>query len=68
MVHRAIEMDGTCSGEHSLGMGKTKYLKKELGEDTVRFMETIKRTIDPDDIFNPGKIYEDIKPQQKQSG
>jgi D-lactate dehydrogenase (cytochrome) len=44
MVYRAIELDGTCSGEHGVGLGKVEYLEKELGEGTVGLMETIKRT------------------------
>ena len=44
MVHRAIELDGTCSGEHGVGLGKVEYLESELGVGTVGLMETIKRT------------------------
>ncbi|KAH8086977.1 putative D-lactate dehydrogenase cytochrome oxidoreductase protein [Filobasidium floriforme] len=66
MVERAIALDGTSSGEHGAGMGKAEFLKPELGEETVRLMHTIKRTIDPDNLFNPGKIYVDIKPTQRE--
>jgi hypothetical protein len=44
MVHRAIALEGTCSGEHGVGLGKVEYLESELGEGTVGLMETIKRT------------------------
>jgi hypothetical protein len=44
MVYRAIRLDGTCSGEHGVGLGKVEYLETELGEGTVGLMETIKRT------------------------
>jgi D-lactate dehydrogenase (cytochrome) len=44
MVDRAIRLDGTCSGEHGVGLGKTEYLESELGVGTVGLMETIKRT------------------------
>lgn len=67
MVERAIALDGTCTGEHGVGLGKIEYLKSELGEGTVTLMETIKRTLDPNDLFNPGKLYEDFRPTQKQS-
>jgi D-lactate dehydrogenase (cytochrome) len=52
---RAIEMDGTCTGEHGVGQGKMKYLEQELGAG-VEVMRTIKMAIDPDGIMNPGKI------------
>lgn len=44
MVHRAIRLDGTCSGEHGVGLGKIEYLEEELGVGTVGLMETVKRT------------------------
>jgi D-lactate dehydrogenase (cytochrome) len=52
---RAIEMDGTCTGEHGVGQGKMKYLAEELGSG-LEVMRTIKQAIDPDGIMNPGKI------------
>ncbi|PSR94670.1 hypothetical protein PHLCEN_2v4402 [Hermanssonia centrifuga] len=55
MVRRAIRLDGTCTGEHGVGMGKREYLYEELGEGTVELMKTIKKTIDPLNLFNPGK-------------
>ena len=51
----AISMDGTCTGEHGIGQGKKPYLMKELG-GAVNVMGSIKRTLDPDNIMNPGKI------------
>ncbi|XP_006462662.1 hypothetical protein AGABI2DRAFT_186545 [Agaricus bisporus var. bisporus H97] len=56
MVRRAIALDGTCTGEHGVGVGKKEYLVEELGEGTVELMRTIKRTIDPLNLFNPGKV------------
>jgi hypothetical protein len=44
MVHRAIRLDGTCTGEHGVGLGKIEYLTEELGLGTVNLMETVKRT------------------------
>ncbi|TFK19088.1 hypothetical protein FA15DRAFT_674754 [Coprinopsis marcescibilis] len=59
MVRRAIALDGTCTGEHGVGIGKRKYLVEELGAGTVQLMKTIKKAVDPLDLFNPGKLYPD---------
>lgn len=56
LIARALEMDGTCTGEHGIGLGKQTALVDELGE-TVDFMRTIKRALDPQNLFNPGKIF-----------
>ena len=56
LVERALAMDGTCTGEHGIGLGKQPWLVKELGE-AVDVMRAIKRTLDPADLFNPGKIF-----------
>jgi D-lactate dehydrogenase (cytochrome) len=55
MVHRAIAMGGTCTGEHGVGIGKMDFLVAEQGE-AISVMRTIKKAIDPDNIMNPGKI------------
>jgi D-lactate dehydrogenase (cytochrome) len=56
MVARALAMDGTCTGEHGIGIGKQACLVDELGE-AVDLMRAIKRALDPRDLFNPGKIF-----------
>ncbi len=56
LVERALAMDGTCTGEHGIGLGKQDWLVAELGE-AVDLMRTIKRALDPKDLFNPGKIF-----------
>jgi D-lactate dehydrogenase (cytochrome) len=53
---RAIDMDGTCTGEHGVGQGKIKYLPAEHGQ-AVEVMRSIKAVIDPLGIMNPGKIF-----------
>jgi D-lactate dehydrogenase (cytochrome) len=55
LAERAIAMDGTCTGEHGIGQGKMPYLEAELGS-AADIMRRIKRTIDPLNIMNPGKI------------
>jgi D-lactate dehydrogenase (cytochrome) len=56
MVDRALEMEGTCTGEHGVGMGKKEYLLKELGPETLDVMRSIKAALDPLWLMNPGKI------------
>ncbi len=52
---RAIEMGGTCTGEHGVGQGKQKYLQREHG-DALDVMRSVKHALDPDNVMNPGKI------------
>ena len=56
VVERAIAMEGTCTGEHGVGLGKRKYLVAEHGEAAVDVMRAIKQALDPDNLLNPGKI------------
>jgi D-lactate dehydrogenase (cytochrome) len=51
-------MDGTCSGEHGIGLHKMGFLVSEAGEGAVDLMRTIKQALDPKNIMNPGKIFE----------
>lgn len=56
LAERAIDMDGTCTGEHGIGQGKRKYMDKEHG-NAIYFMKAIKQAIDPNNIMNPDKIW-----------
>jgi D-lactate dehydrogenase (cytochrome) len=57
IVHLALSMDGTCTGEHGVGLHKIGFLEEEAGDDALDLMRRIKRALDPDDIMNPGKIF-----------
>jgi D-lactate dehydrogenase (cytochrome) len=61
MVDRALEMDGTCTGEHGIGLGKKASLQKELGLDTINVMRSIKGALDPYWLMNPGKIMDALE-------
>ena len=56
MIKRAIDMDGTVTGEHGVGLKKRDYLLEELGETTVDAMRKVKQALDPLGILNPDKI------------
>ena len=57
LVHRALSLGGTCSGEHGVGLHKMDFLLAEAGDGAVDMMRTIKRALDPKNIMNPGKIF-----------
>ena len=56
LVRRALAMEGTCTGEHGVGQMKMKYLEEEHSPATLDVMRLIKRSLDPQNIMNPGKI------------
>ncbi|RYY92947.1 MAG: FAD-binding protein, partial [Comamonadaceae bacterium] len=57
LVGRALELGGTCTGEHGVGLHKMGFLVTEAGAGAVDMMRTIKRALDPKNILNPGKIF-----------
>ncbi len=61
LVKRALDMDGTCTGEHGIGYGKREWLIEEHGE-AVDLMRTIKHAFDPENLMNPGKM---LPPESK---
>lgn len=56
LVRRAIAMDGTCTGEHGIGLHKMQFMQDEHGEDALALMRSLKHAFDPNNILNPGKI------------
>ncbi|NYT43982.1 FAD-binding protein [Alcaligenaceae bacterium] len=57
LVARALAMDGTCTGEHGIGLHKQGFLVDELGSASVEAMRQIKHALDPGNIMNPGKVF-----------
>nr|WP_297354913.1 FAD-linked oxidase C-terminal domain-containing protein [uncultured Caldimonas sp.] len=57
LVSRAIRLEGTCTGEHGIGLHKMGFLLDEAGPGAVALMRSIKQALDPKNIFNPGKIF-----------
>ncbi len=57
VVQRAIALQGTCTGEHGVGLHKMGFLIDEAGAGAVAMMRTIKQALDPDNIMNPGKVF-----------
>ena len=57
MVARALRLGGTCTGEHGIGLHKQGFLVDETGEEAVAMMRAVKAALDPDGIFNPGKVF-----------
>ena len=56
LVQRALEMGGTCTGEHGIGIGKLKHMRNEHGDGAIATMQSIKQALDPHNIMNPGKV------------
>lgn len=52
-----MELSGTCTGEHGIGIGKRDLLEKELGKDCLDVMKEVKLAFDPKMIMNPGKVF-----------
>jgi glycolate oxidase len=54
----ALSLGGTITGEHGVGLAKKAYLKQQLGDASYRLLEAVKRTLDPEGVLNPGKIFD----------
>lgn len=57
LVQHALRLQGTCTGEHGVGLHKQGFLVDEAGAIAVDMMRTIKHALDPKNIMNPGKIF-----------
>ena len=57
IVARALALEGSCSGEHGIGIGKREFLEQEVGADALAVMRSVKAAIDPHGIMNPGKLF-----------
>jgi D-lactate dehydrogenase (cytochrome) len=57
LVARALALEGTCTGEHGIGLHKMDFLVTETGAGAVDMMRTIKHALDPHNIMNPGKVF-----------
>jgi len=57
LVARALSLEGTCTGEHGIGLHKMDFLVTEAGAGAVAMMRTIKHALDPKNIMNPGKVF-----------
>ncbi len=56
IFEKTLELEGTLSGEHGVGIAKSKYLESEVGKGTIAFMKKVKKGLDPKNILNPGKV------------
>ena len=57
LVQRALDLGGTCTGEHGIGLHKMDFLVQEAGAGAIAMMRAIKQALDPDNVMNPGKIF-----------
>jgi glycolate oxidase len=58
IVSRTLELGGTITGEHGVGLAKKGWLRQQTGDASLQVMRQIKRTLDPDGLLNPGKIFD----------
>jgi glycolate oxidase len=54
----AVKLGGTITGEHGVGLAKKAFLPKAIGDASLALMRRFKQTMDPDNILNPGKIFD----------
>ena len=59
MAALVAQFKGTLSGEHGVGIARTEFIKQQVGEELYSLMRQIKKSFDPNNLFNPGKIISD---------
>jgi D-lactate dehydrogenase (cytochrome) len=59
MIAHALSVGGTCTGENGIGLGKREAMLREHGAERIAMMRPIKHALDPDELFNPDKIFLD---------
>ena len=57
LMRATVELGGTLSGEHGIGVSKAQYLPLEQSDELIALQRDIKRAFDPKDLLNPGKIF-----------
>ncbi|WP_144904187.1 FAD-binding oxidoreductase [Halobellus captivus] len=60
IIRKAIDLGGTCTGEHGIGADKRSHLRAEVGDGTVETMRAIKDALDPNGILNPGTVLDEV--------
>ena len=58
IVKRTLELGGTITGEHGVGLAKKPWLRQQMGDASFELMRQIKQTLDPHGLLNPGKIFD----------
>ena len=58
IVKRTLELGGTITGEHGIGLAKKAWLRQQMGDTSLDLMRQVKRTLDPDNLLNPGKVFD----------
>lgn len=58
IVQKTLQLGGTITGEHGIGVAKKPWLKQQMGDTSHELMRQIKQTLDPNSLLNPGKIFD----------
>ena len=58
IVEETLKRKGTITGEHGVGLAKKPFLRKQLGDASHDLLKLVKRSLDPENLLNPGKIFD----------